>query len=149
VKEPNFRCGTRKAIDELAKELNLPNNEWMQDWPFEVIVPADIQKYIEHYQNLSDEDKKFVLMEGIIQATEEQPTEELFTKYWNIIKLILENDFHIHEYTLHDWACFDSKNLDECWRIAPLLRQFWTDNKKIKLLPTVCGTQNGIENKIS
>jgi hypothetical protein len=131
VKEPSFRCGTRKAIDELAKELNLPHSEWMQDWPLGVIVSVDIDKYIDHYQNLLDEDKKFILMEGIIQATEEQPTEELFAKYWNIIKPILEKNFHIHEYTIHDWACFDSENLDDCWKIAPLIRQFWTDHKKI------------------
>jgi hypothetical protein len=39
--EPTFRCGTRKAIDELAEELNLPNEKWMQDWPIEVMVPSD------------------------------------------------------------------------------------------------------------
>lgn len=30
--EPIFRCATRKAIDELAQELNLPNEEWMQNF---------------------------------------------------------------------------------------------------------------------
>jgi hypothetical protein len=70
---PKARYGTRKAIDELAKELNLPNEEWMQDWPIEVIKPSDIETYIEHYEKLTDEDKKFVLMEGILEANENQP----------------------------------------------------------------------------
>ena len=94
--EPIFRCGTRKAIDELAEELKLPNEIWMQDWPYEVVIPEDVEKYIEHYEKLTDEDKKFVLMEGIIQATEDQETEVKFLKYWNRIKSLLENDFYIH-----------------------------------------------------
>ncbi len=94
--EPTFRCGTRKAIDELAEELNLPNEEWMQDWPIEVLIPADIEKYIEHYKKLADDDKKFVLMEGILDATEIQSSEELHIKYWNRVRKILEQDFAIH-----------------------------------------------------
>ena len=33
--EPTFRCGTRKAIDALVEELNLPNDLTMQDWSYE------------------------------------------------------------------------------------------------------------------
>jgi hypothetical protein len=125
--EPNFRCGTRKAIDELAEELNLPNEMWMQDWPYEVVIPDDIEKYIDHYLKLTDDDKKFVLMEGIIQATEDQETEVQFLKYWNRINSLLENDFCIHEYSVYYWSCFDNENIDDCWRISPYMRQFWME----------------------
>lgn len=54
---PAFRCGTKKAIDELAEELNLPIEEWMQEWPIEAIVPSDIGIYIDHYGKLTDDDK--------------------------------------------------------------------------------------------
>jgi hypothetical protein len=130
--EPAFRCGTRKAIEELAKELNLPFEDWMQDWPYEVIKPGDIEKYIDHYQLITDEDKKFVLMEGIIQATEDQPTGELFIKYWHKIKPALERDFATHEYTIHYWACFDNKDGDDYWNISVLMRQLWAEKKKDK-----------------
>ncbi|MCW2263988.1 MULTISPECIES: hypothetical protein [Sphingobacterium] len=76
--EPIFRCANRKAIDELAQELNLSNEEWMQEWPIEVTNPSDIDRYIDHYTTLTDDDKKFVLMEEIIDAAENQPTETLF-----------------------------------------------------------------------
>jgi hypothetical protein len=56
--EPKPRYGTKKAIDELSKELNLHNEEWMQDWPFEVVNPNDIEKYISHYKLIIDKDKK-------------------------------------------------------------------------------------------
>jgi len=86
--EPTFRCGTRKAIDELAEELILPNDLTMQDWAYEIANPNDIDKYISHYGLTTDDDKKFVLMKIIIQATEEQNTEELFQKYCRTIKPI-------------------------------------------------------------
>ena len=125
--EPAFRCGTRKAIDELAVELNLPNENWMQDWPIEVIIPADIQIYIDHYDKLTDNDKKFVLMEGILDATEYQPTEELFLKYWNRVRQILDKNFAIHEYTIHTYACLDTETIENCYKLTPGMREIWTN----------------------
>lgn len=115
--KPIPRYGTKQAIDELAEELNLPNEKWMQDWPLEVIEPSDIEIYIGHYEKLTDGDKKFVLMEGIIVALELQQTEEVFLKYWNKVKPILEKDFDIHEYTIY-WAGGNS-------RIGPFMKQLW------------------------
>lgn len=124
--EPTFRYGTRKAIDELAVELNLPNESWMQDWPIEVIVPTDIKIYLSHYEKLTDDDKKFVLMEGILDAIEYQPTEELFFKYWNIVRQILDKDFAIHEYTIYTYACFDTETIEDCYKLTSGIRDIWT-----------------------
>lgn len=132
--KPTFRCGTRKAIDELSEELNIPHNSSMQDWSYTEGNPDDIEKYISHYYLTTDDDKKFVLMEIIIQATEDQNTEELFIKYCETIKPILEANFKLHEFTIHYWACFDNENIDDCWRIATLMRQLWADKSKLKLL---------------
>jgi hypothetical protein len=130
--EPTFRCGTRKAIYELAGELNLPNNLAMQDWSYEVANPNDIDQYISHYGLTTDGDKKFVLMEIIIQATEDQNKEKLFQKYCETIKPILETDFKLHEFTIHYWACFENENLADCWKIANLMRQLWKDKFELK-----------------
>lgn len=99
--KPKFRSGTTKAIKELAEELNLPFDEWMQDWPFEVVNPSDIDKYINHYKLLNDDDKKFVLLDGIIQSVEEQSNEELFQKYLKTVRQILEKDYDIYEYQIY------------------------------------------------
>ena len=123
--EPASRYRTRKAIDELALELNLPNEIWMQDWPIEVIVPADIQIYIDHYEKLSGDDKKFVLMEGILDATEYQPSEELFLKYWNSVRQFLDKDFAIHEYTIHTYACLDTEIIEDFYKLTPGMREIW------------------------
>ena len=82
----------------------------------------------------TDDDKKFILMELIIQATEDQNAEELFSKYYERIKPIIETDFKLHECTINYWACFDNEKLDECWKITPLMRQLLADNYKLKLL---------------
>ena len=128
MKEPLSRYGTKQAMDELAIELNLPNEDWMQDWPFETVNSNDIDRYIEHYKIITDEDKKFVLMAAIIQAVSEQKISSDFEKKWNIIKPMLEIEFKLHEYTIHDWCCFETKNIEECWTITPNLRALWTSN---------------------
>ncbi len=121
-------------MDTLAEALNLPFEDWMQDWPYEVTIPVDIERFIVHYAKLTDEDEQFTLMESIIQLTEDQTTEALFIKYWQQIKPILQKDFYIHEYTIYYWACFDDENQVDCWKIAPLMRQLWQENHKLKLL---------------
>ena len=127
--EPLPRYRTRKAIDELAVELNLPNESWMQDWPYEVVVHSDIDRFFAHYKRLLDEDKKFLLMQAIIQAIEEQPTETLFIKLWDKAKTILEKEFTLHEYTIYYWACLDTEDIEDCWRITPVMRELWNEVK--------------------
>lgn len=102
----------------------------MQDWPYEVLNPADIEKYIDYYKLIADEDKKFVLMQGLIHATEDQANSELFIKYWNTIKPALEQDFTIHEYTIHYWSCFDNEDAQDFWKISVLMRQLWAEKIK-------------------
>jgi hypothetical protein len=128
--EPTFKCGTSKAINELAEELNLPNTMTMQDWSYEVANPNDLDKYITHYGVTTNDDKKFVLMEIIIRATAEQKTEKLFRQYWGAIKPILATDFKLHEFTIRYWACFDNEDQDQCWEIATLMRQLFKEKYK-------------------
>lgn len=132
--EPIFRCGTRKAMDELSVELTIPLDSGMQDWSYTEGNPNDIEKYLTHYQSLNDEDKKFVLMEFIIQATEDQKTEKLFLHYCEEIKPLLQADFKLHEYTIHYWCCFELENLKDAWKIGTLMRKIWFENQKLKLL---------------
>lgn len=126
--EPIFRCGTRQAMDELSEELSIPLDSSMQDWSYTEGHPDDIEKYLSHYSQLTDDDKKFVLMEFIIQATEDQNTDELFLEYSEKTKKLLEADFKLHEYTIYYWACMENEDIEDCWKIAPLMRQIWADN---------------------
>jgi hypothetical protein len=130
LKEPEFRCATKKAIDELADELNLINDASMQDWEYEVANSEDIEKYISHYKGQVDDDKKFVLMEIIIQATTDQDDINKFKKYWDIIYPLIQDNFKTHEYSVYYWSCFDNENISDCWTITPNMREIWKNNTK-------------------
>jgi hypothetical protein len=123
--KPTFRCGTKKAIDEIAEELNLPNDLSIQDWSYEVSNPNDIDKYISHYYLMTDDDKKFVLIEMILQALVDQSDEQQLLICWKEVNPILANDFKIHEFTIHYWKDLTDDNFDNCKTLSPLLGQLW------------------------
>ncbi|RSK43209.1 hypothetical protein [Hymenobacter rigui] len=125
LQKPPFRCETRQAIDELAKELNLPNEPHMQDWSWEVANPLDIDKYVQHYLSLTDEDKKFALMEIIIQAVENQEKTVEFSKCWGVLEPILKENFSLHKWSIWYWSFFETDDLANCWLIAPFMREVW------------------------
>ncbi len=125
IQKPLHKCPTKRAIDELANELGLPNEPHMQDWEWEVANPLNVDKYIQHYFTLTDEDKKFTLMEIIIQAVDDQEKTVNFSKYLGIIEPILKNSFSLHEWSVWYWASFERDNLADCWLISPFMREVW------------------------
>ncbi|WP_299125988.1 hypothetical protein [uncultured Tenacibaculum sp.] len=126
MEEPKFRCGTRGAITSLAKTLELPYSDLMQDWSYEVANPNDIEKYIKHYDKLTDEDQKFVLMQIMIQATTDQSNKDDLQKYWNEISTRLLFDKTIHEYTIFYWGCYEEDiDINDCWEVTPFIRNLW------------------------
>lgn len=126
--EPEFRCGTKKAIEELVAEYGYPYDEWMQDWPYEIADPKEIENYFRHYDEQSDEDKKFSLMEMLIQALDEVEHPSDFEKYWTALEQRIRQNFDLHEYTIFYWCCFEY-DLVNCWHITPKMRVLWNDMK--------------------
>jgi hypothetical protein len=127
--EPSHRYSTRASIDCLTAALGLTGDYGMQDWSYEIAEPEDIQKYLDHYESITNEDDKFVLMEMIIQATEYQRNDQDFAKYCSIIKDLLIKDFAIHQYTIYYWAAMDQADLSDSWKIAPLMREIWHNHE--------------------
>jgi hypothetical protein len=136
MKEPKFRCGTRKAILEISTALELAYDESMQDWPYEVAQSSDIEKYLQHYGILSDDDEKFVLMEAIIQATTDQKDAKNLEQCWKRTREFLLTDQHVHEYTIFYWCCFENEDMNNCWETTPLMRDLWFEIRKLKNLFT-------------
>ena len=79
-----------------------------------------------YYQKEIDDDKKFALMEIIIQALTEQ-NEENLKRYWQIVRQFLIKNFDIHQYSIFYWCCFDNENLEDCWQITPYMRTLWKE----------------------
>lgn len=127
-KEPTLRYGTGKAIDALSKILKVEHNPSSQDWSYEISNPDHIEQYLNLYPTLQDEDERFVLMEIIIQAIEDQK-EANFIFYWNKVKLLLEKDFALHEYTIFYWCVFDNEDLEDCFSVSGYMRGLWFEIK--------------------
>lgn len=130
--EPPFRCSTKKALDELATELNLrekiPHWDSMAGLSYTPGNPADIQAYLAYYAQLKDDDKKFTLMEMILDAMAQQTNERDFMKYWRKVKRILIKDYVIHEFTLHYWKDMTTGNFERSGRMTPLVRDLIVNN---------------------
>ena len=133
--EPKEPYISHEIIEKLVKDLNIPFENWMQDWPYEVVDKNDIEKYLEYYITVNDEGRKFKVMEMLIQSIEEQESEENFIHYWNIVKHLIEKDFLIHEYTIWYWCLFeeiDEDHIEDASKITPFLRNLWYKMKMYK-----------------
>lgn len=125
MKEPEARYGTTRAIDAIAKKLNLPNEEWMQDWAYIVAEADQLKSYIELYDHSTDDDEKFVLMKMIIQAADEKKREDqLLDDDWQSIEQRLRSNFVLHEYTIFYWSLL-KEDLEYCFHITPKIRSLW------------------------
>ena len=126
--KPVFRFATKKALDELAEELNLSERipEWdsVAGYSYTPANSEDFNQYLSHYFNTDDDDdKKFVLMEMILQANVDQTNESKFMICWEKVKPILIQDFSIHKYTIHYWKNMTEANFENCRLLNPLLEK--------------------------
>lgn len=138
-KEPFY--GTAGGLD---KELNLPRESWMQDWPIEVIKAEHLSMLVEYYPKVTDDGKKYVLMTGIIEAIRMTKSENLLSilDYWDRIKEYLTMDYKVHEYHIYYWVKYVSKN--EHYKQYPLN----LINKDIKDIYTEHEMFNAENNKL-
>jgi len=124
--EPPFRCSTKKALDELAIELNLseknPNWDSMAGLSYPPGNPEDIEEYLDYYVQLEDDDKKFTLMEMILDSLAEQPNEDEFMEHWQKVKPILTKDYLIHEFTIHYWKDMTKQNFERSDIMTPVIQ---------------------------
>jgi hypothetical protein len=127
---PKFRTPIKSAIEKVAKDLDILYEEHMQDWAYTQSNAADIAKYIDYYNRIDGEDEKFVVMELVLQALEEQEDTGLFNKCSAIIKTLLLNNFKLHEYTIFYWACIEDEDLMDGFMISPLMKEIWSAKYK-------------------
>ena len=119
------RYKTSEAIDSIAKKLNLKYDKSCQDWAYEIADSTLIDKYYKVYDLLDNQDEKFVLMQTIIQATNDLIDSTGNLDLWPRLEQKLIVDFQIHEHTIDYWSCFDSNNLNDCWVITEKMRDLF------------------------
>lgn len=125
--KPLYRFSTKKALDELAIELSFKekNPYWdsMAGLSYTPGNPDDIQEYLDYYIQLKDDDKKFTLMEMMLDSLADQPNEAEFFKYWKLIKPILIKDYLTHKYTVHYWKNMTKQNFERSDVMTPLIQE--------------------------
>jgi hypothetical protein len=122
--KPKERYWTGDSCLALSKIFDLPYNNLMQDWPYEVADSKSIQKYLDYYSVVDDDDIKFTLMTMIIQAVNDQQSSEKLKFYWGKVVPFLTKNFNIHEWTIYYWSSI-GVSLENAWQIAPYMRKVW------------------------
>lgn len=128
IKEPEFRCGGN--WQELADLFGYEIGEDDQDWTYRIVESERIDEYIQAYDTkITNDDTKFSLMEMMIQSLTEQENEKLMNEKWKQIESFLNDDFELHKYTIFYWCCWENENINDCWDVTPLIREFWMNKK--------------------
>lgn len=126
IREPEFRCGGN--WDELALFYGYKIDPNDQDWTYTISEPEKIDNYIVAYNTIvTNPDTKFSLMEMIFEALDGQDTQKEMNSNWEVVKALLVKDFSLHEYTIFYWCDWDNENIEDCFRITPLVREFWLE----------------------
>ena len=121
--EPEYRYATRAAILTISEKFKWPFENSMQDWPLEVSDKIDLDVAIREYPNLTDDDEKFVLMQGILYALDGLQGED-FDRYSIPITKLLKENFNLHQATIHYWTLYNT-DFEDGFRITPLMRNIW------------------------
>jgi hypothetical protein len=116
----------KESILSLCKKLNLqPPDKFEQDWEYEVVDPNRIDDFLLLYNNDKSltENEKVTLGILIIGSLNEALdigilSEDLWDTSWNTLK----KDLVLHSRTLDYWACWDEKDITNCFPISQKLR---------------------------
>lgn len=105
----------------LAKRLNLPYHDNMQDWEYEVADTIHIDDFLNAY-DLNDitEDERFLLIEMLFQSFEEVNDLEKDSRWHRTLSLV-ENNLDLHTQTVLYWAN-GVESFEDSWSITPFIR---------------------------
>nr|WP_295865996.1 hypothetical protein [uncultured Chitinophaga sp.] len=130
IKAPVARYPTYEAIQALARAFNYPYDQHMQDWEYEVARFADIEKYFTTYETSDDDDIRFILMEMIIETSNEDRYFDWKGQVWPKVYSLLKKNFLLHAYTVYYWCDFDSERIEDSFSITPEMRGLWEEQSK-------------------
>ena len=123
MKKPPDRFWSRSAIDFVAKRLGLRNSARMQDWPYEVADPKDIDRYLILFGEVDGrDDVRFVLADMIIQAFEELGGATAADARWRWFLSAVGRRPELHAHQIWYWSDF-GRPLSEAWNVAPDMRE--------------------------
>jgi hypothetical protein len=123
-----WRFPTSAAIASLAERFGFTYHQSMQDWEWQVADEHRIGEFVDAYTcgELS-ENERFILMETILQSSENTrlPMDE--QERWSEIVQLLTQNAKLHAYSIYYWSCVGNETDDEVWRVSPYLRRIMVD----------------------
>jgi hypothetical protein len=124
---PEARHATKASSQTVAGKFGWTYEGWMQDWPLEISDQVILKDCIREYEQLRDDDEKFVLMEAMLFALDREENDTEVELRWEQISKFLHEDFDIHKSTIYYWTLYGNSELEHEFRITPFLRKIWND----------------------
>lgn len=104
---PTERHPTAAARASLSRKLGLNDHDEIQDWERYFADPEKIEKFLVYYVlGKLNEDEKFLLMDLILASANDAILPD---GVWEQIETWLQNDSHIHHYSIWYWADIDEE----------------------------------------
>lgn len=129
---------TKEALESIAHRLEISHHEDMQDWAYEVADPKLIHKYHCIYDSLITKEEKFVMMQIMMQATNDLIEDKCDNDGWIELEKRLIWDYEIHKFLINYWSCLDSESSSHWWGITPLIRNLFSKQIKRKKILFIC-----------
>jgi len=125
--EPPIKYWTKGSIETLAIKFSLENNNYMQDWAWQVASPKKVEEFVAALKIYTKEpDVLFTLMDVILGSIEDSEIDLKNSHLWRSVKSHLKANYTLHAYQIWYWSSFDL-DLNDAWRISPFLRKIWAE----------------------
>ena len=119
-----WRFPTEQSILSLAARLNVAWDPGMQDWEWEIAESSRLDEYLSLYRSgCLTSDERFTLLETIMQAFEDLPSELESDARWHDTLTLLDTEVDLHACTIWYWSDLEDELGEESWRVTPFLRK--------------------------
>ncbi len=106
--------GTAAAVSSLARRLGLPNNEWMQDWEWQVADPARFEDFLRVYQHATlSIDERRSLMAVLVSSADDGHDQPEGERMWQAIRPWLVRHRGLHRGLIRYWTRQDADDPDD------------------------------------
>jgi hypothetical protein len=123
--EPPQRFVTERAREAMLVRYGWSFCDWMQDWPLEITAEINIDQCIADYDDLTDDDEKFLLMVAILYRLDDLVDHQNYHSCCKKVSALLTKDFELHKHTIYYWTMYGTEDTDDGFNITPLMRNVW------------------------
>ena len=124
--ETLMRSATKEAYLKLSKLFNLPYDDSMQDWEWEIASHINFNECLNLYLVTSSQEERHILMEILIQSVANQMDDGLYpeeSENWATVKSLIYANPKLHADSVYYWKQFDENH--EWYPVAKVMQTIW------------------------